>query len=114
DRIIVRTTSRAEVPVLLDAVDYGMFFIKPVFSKKASSPTKMGELLALEMPMVTNGNVGDVARIVDESGAGVLVEGFDEQSYVRALDALERLDPDMDRWRAAARRWFDLQVGVER
>jgi glycosyltransferase involved in cell wall biosynthesis len=114
DRLIVRSASRAEVPKLVAAADFGLFFIKPVFSKKASSPTKMGEFLALELPIVTNGDVGDVARIVGETGAGILVRGFDDESYRRALDALERLEPEMSRWREAARHWFDLQTGVER
>jgi glycosyltransferase involved in cell wall biosynthesis len=114
EHLIVRPASRAEVPKLLAAADYGLFFIKPVFSKKASSPTKMGEFLSLELPIVTNGNVGDVERIVGETGAGVVVGDFTEDSYGAALDALERLGPDMVRWRAAARRWFDLDTGVER
>jgi glycosyltransferase involved in cell wall biosynthesis len=86
----------------------------PVFSKRASSPTKMGEMLALELPVVTNDGVGDVTRIVEESGAGVVVDGFNEESYRHALDKLERLKPDMDRWREVARKWFDLDQGVER
>jgi glycosyltransferase involved in cell wall biosynthesis len=114
ERLIVRPASRAEVPKLVAAADYGLFFIKPVFSKKASSPTKMGEFLALELPIVTNGKVGDVARIMAEVGAGVVVDKFDDESYHKALDELDKLMPDMDRWRAAARRWFDLENGVDR
>ena len=52
ERLIIRPATRAEVPKLVAAADYGLFFIMPVFSKKASSPTKMGELLALELPIV--------------------------------------------------------------
>jgi glycosyltransferase involved in cell wall biosynthesis len=114
DRIVVRHASRREVPKLLAAADYGMFFIMPVFSKKASSPTKMGEMLALELPVITNDGVGDVTRIVAESGAGVVVDRFDDKAYRKALDELERLKPDMARWRTAARNWFDLDQGVER
>lgn len=114
DSVIVRPASRTEVPKLLAAADYGLFFIKPVFSKKASSPTKMGEFLALELPMITNGGVGDVERIMGETGAGAVVRGFDQASYVAALDELEQLTPDMSRWRSAARRWFDLEQGVAR
>ena len=114
DRVVVRAASRPEVPKLVAAADYGIFLIKPAFSKKASSPTKMGEFLALELPIVTNGEVGDVAQIVEESGAGVLIERFDAAAYRRALDQLERLRPDMQRWREAAHRWFDLELGVTR
>lgn len=114
ERVIVRAASRAEVPALMAAADYGLFFIKPAFSKKASSPTKMGELLALELPMITNGEVGDVAQIVDETGAGVVVTGFDEGAYRSALDELSSLKPDMAKWRAGSKRWFDLATGIDR
>jgi glycosyltransferase involved in cell wall biosynthesis len=114
DRLIIRAASREEVPKFVAAADYGLFFIKPVFSKKSSSPTKMAEFLALELPMVTNRGVGDVERIIAESGAGVVVDRFDEDAYRKALDELEALHPDMDHWRVAARRWFDLEQGIAR
>jgi glycosyltransferase involved in cell wall biosynthesis len=114
DRLLVRPASRTEVPRLIAAADYGLFFIMPVFSKKASSPTKMGEFLALELPIVTNAGVGDVDRIIEEAGAGVVVREFDQAAYREALDQLEELHPDMERWRSASRRWLDLDSGVER
>ena len=114
DRVVVRAASRIEVPRLIAAADYGLFFIMPVFSKKASSPTKMGEFLSLEIPVVTNGDVGDVEPILREAGAGVVVADFTPESYRAALDELASLKPDMERWRATARHWFDLDGGVER
>ena len=113
-RLIVRAASRAEVPKLAAAADYALFFVAPTFSKKASSPVKMGEFLALELPIVTNGNVGDVEQIVEEAGCGIVVDRFDHRSYDTALDNLERLKPDKSRWRAAARRWFDLGTAIDR
>jgi glycosyltransferase involved in cell wall biosynthesis len=112
--IIVRSASRAEVPRLMAAADAGIAFKQPTFSAKACSPTKLGEMLALELPVVTNSGVGDVARVIEETDAGVVVHRFDDETYHGAVDQLERLKPDMDRWRTAARRWFDLAEGVER
>ena len=114
DRLVVRSASRPDVPRLAAAADYGLFFIQPVFSKKASSPTKMGEFLALELPMITNGDVGDVASIMAETGAGVVVEAFGDRAYRKALEELEVLQPDMAQWRQASRHWFDLQNGIDR
>jgi glycosyltransferase involved in cell wall biosynthesis len=112
--ILVRGASRDEVPHFLAAADYGLFFITPAFSKIASCPTKLGELLAMEIPVLTNAGVGDVARIVADSGAGVVVERFDDAAYGEALSRLETLSSDRDEWRRVARRWFDLEAGVER
>jgi hypothetical protein len=113
-KVMVRPATRAEVPKLAAAADYGLFFIKPVFSKKSSSPTKMGEFLALELPMVANGEVGDVQQIMAETGAGVIVNGFTDADYGEALDTLAGLKPDMERWREATRRWLDLGGAVDR
>ncbi len=114
DSLIIRPATRAEVPELLAAADYGLFFIKPAFSKQASSPVKLGEFLAMELPVLTNAGIGDVDRILEESGAGVTIDRFDPAAYAEGLDRLERLRPDMIRWRHAARTWFDLDEGVRR
>lgn len=114
ERIIVRPASRVEVPQLLAAADYGIAFKQPSFSAVGCSPTKLGEFLSMELPVVANGGVGDVEPILRESGAGVLVDEFGDAAYRKALDELAALKPDMKRWRSAARRWFDLDAGVER
>jgi len=44
----------------------------------------------------------------------VVVRAFDDGAYRDALSALDRLKPDMERWRAATRRWLDLAAGVDR
>jgi len=114
DAVTIGGATRDEVPLFTSAADYGLFFIRPTFSKAASCPTKLGEFLALEIPVVTNGGVGDVAEIVEDSGAGVLVKRFDEPGYRDALDRLERLELHKDQARQRARIWFDLDSGVER
>ena len=106
--------TRAEVPRLLAAADYGLFFIRPTFSKQASSPVKLGELLAMELPVVTNAGVGDVDRILQETGAGVSIQTLDQPGYERALSDLAALQPDMAHWREGRARWFDLGEGVRR
>ena len=65
---IIRPATREEVPRLLAAADLGIFLIKPVFSKTASSPTKMGEMLAVGLPIVANAGVGDVEQMVERYG----------------------------------------------
>lgn len=110
----ILAANRDEVIDYLTASDVGLFFIKPVFSKLASSPTKLGELMAVEIPVITNRGVGDVDRIIEDSGAGVLVSGFDPQSYRDAFAQIDRVDPSSERARRIAREWFDLTIGIER
>ena len=73
------------------AADVGLFFIKPVFSKTASSPTKMGEMLAVGLPIVANGGVGDVEQMVDDIGCGVAIREFSPENYSQALAHIEAL-----------------------
>ncbi|MEQ6121912.1 glycosyltransferase [Reichenbachiella sp. MALMAid0571] len=58
--ILHAIANRHEVPTYLKLADLGIFFIKPAYSKKASSAVKMGEMLAMRLPFVTNTGVGDV------------------------------------------------------
>ena len=110
--IDVRPASRAQVAQYLAVADYGLFFIRPTFSKIASCPTKLGELLAMGLPVVTNKGVGDVDTIVEESGAGVLVQRFDKAAYRDALEQLDALPRREEEWRGRARQWFDLDTGI--
>lgn len=114
EHLIIRPAAREEVPALVSTADFGLFFIKPVFSKKASSPTKLGEMLALGLPVVTNGGVGDVAEIVADVAAGVVIDRFDENAYRGAIDRLEALTIDPQRIRTNSLPWFDVQMGIDR
>ena len=112
--ILVRGATREEVPRFLAAADAGISFIQPVFSKIASSPTKMGEMLAVGMPIVANSGVGDVAEIIAETQCGATIETFDSASYSRALDEIEHppISPGQRRERAMA--VYDVALGIDR
>jgi glycosyltransferase involved in cell wall biosynthesis len=114
DLLIIRPASRAEVPRLTAAADVGIFFIKPVFSKTASSPTKMGEMLAVGLPIIANAGVGDVERIIEDMGCGAVVSEFMPRSYDDALDRLEQLPGGTQTRRGRAREYFDVELGIER
>jgi glycosyltransferase involved in cell wall biosynthesis len=114
ETLIVRSARRDEVPGLVAAADYGLLFGTEGTSALARSPVKLGEYMALGLPVVTDRVIGDVARIIEESGAGVLVDGFDPEAYSEALDQVRQLRPDKHRWRSSFDRWFSLPEGVRR
>lgn len=113
--IRVVTAERVEMPGLLKAAHAGLFFVKPTYSKMASSPVKMGEMLAAGLPVITNSGVGDVDAIVTQAACGVLVKGFSIDDYEAALDGWQQ---DFEKYRnnalLAAKKFFDLEEGVER
>jgi glycosyltransferase involved in cell wall biosynthesis len=114
DALLFRSADRLEVARLLRAADYGLFFIRPSFSKTASSPTKLGELLAVGLPVVTNSGIGDVDRIMAEIGAGPVVERFDVEAYRSAVDEVTGLSLDPSRLAQGLQHWFDLDEGARR
>jgi glycosyltransferase involved in cell wall biosynthesis len=92
-----------------------MFFTGGL-SKLGSSPTRMGEVLGCGLPVVANGGVGDVARIIRKYRVGVLAEGSGCREMEAAWDNLQRLlaDPGLaTRCRETAEKVFSLKVGTE-
>jgi glycosyltransferase involved in cell wall biosynthesis len=109
--------THAEVPRLMARMDAGVFFIKPVFSKQASAPTKLGEFLGCGIPCLGNSGVGDMAAVLEGEQVGVALKSFDEVSLIAGLKKLLQLvqDPATQvRCLASANRHFSLVEGVAR
>ncbi len=86
--IVVTKAERSFVPYFIDYSDASILFIKPSYSKKASSATKMGEALALNKPVITNINWGDVELLAKQSNSVLLVEKFDQNDYKKVANQL--------------------------
>lgn len=74
DQIHVRSATRVDVPVLLGCADVMFSFIKPAYSKMASSPTKLAEAFAVGIPVISNIGIGDVDEVTKTLDGGVLVD----------------------------------------
>jgi hypothetical protein len=85
-QIRVKRAARKEVPLWASVGNASMFFIRPLFSKKASSPTKMGELMSLGMPLIYNNQVGDVEQILRDGGNGIILNEFSEPAYRKVIE----------------------------
>lgn len=113
--IRIKPATRTEVPLFISACDYSLFFIKPVFSKRASSPTKQGEIMAMGKPVICNSNVGDTDYVVKEYHSGVLVNDFSEMDYKKAIEEVTVNNHfDAVTIREGARQFFSLEEGVRR
>jgi glycosyltransferase involved in cell wall biosynthesis len=69
---ITRTVVRNEVPLYCSVANASIFFIRPSFSKMASSATKMAEVMAMGLTVITNPGWGDVASM-SEQGVKILL-----------------------------------------
>jgi glycosyltransferase involved in cell wall biosynthesis len=111
--IIITSASRAEVPSMIKASDINISFIKPVYSKISSSPTKLGEVLSMGIPVIVNNGVGDVKHIVEETNSGFVINGFSENDFAAAINAVPVLlkkQPMEIRYKA--RKIYDLETGI--
>jgi glycosyltransferase involved in cell wall biosynthesis len=114
DRIVITSAIRSEVRTLLVLSQASLFFIKPAYSKIASSPTKLGELLSLNIPVICNSGIGDTDEIIENSDAGIICHHFDQESYEEAANSLLKSIKYNDgiRLRKIAENIFSLKKGV--
>jgi len=113
--IIVRKALHSEVPELLSLSHLSLFFIKPVYSKKASSPAKQGEIMSMGIPIICNSNIGDIDQIIRDSNAGAIIRSFTNEDYdfvIENIPALLQLPKE--KIRKAAIDIFSLSKGIEK
>jgi glycosyltransferase involved in cell wall biosynthesis len=115
DLFIITPAVREAVPTYLSLADIAFFFIKPVFSKTGSSPTKHGEMLGMGIPIICNGNVGDMSKIVKGSGTGIVIEAFEESAYLEAINEIDNLlKTPPETCQKLAEDFYSLKTGVKR
>ncbi len=113
-KFTIQRAERKEVPHLIAQSQVAIFFIKPLYSKKASSATKMGEILAMGVPIITNAGVGDHSYLFEKYTLGQLLPDFEENTFqqvVANFDQLGQIDPQS--LREAAEAYFSLEEGIQ-
>ena len=101
-----------EVPRFISLMDASIFFIKPSYSKKASSPTKQGEIMAMGVPLICNANVGDTDLIVTKYESGIVIDKFDKETFKNNI--IDPQDFDSNKISEGAEDYFSLTEGVQR
>ncbi len=89
-KLVITFAERKDVPIFMKASNVSVSFIKPAYSKIASSPTKLGELLSMGIPVICN-QIGDVGLVLQQSGGGVLLPDFSNASYDFVIEQLPML-----------------------
>lgn len=112
DKIFVRYALREQMPGFLSLSDCSIFFIRPTFSKTASSPTKHAELMGMGIPVICN-DIGDTGTIINATGTGAIIHSFEESSYRLVIDKLSELFAlPKSMIRQKAFEYFDLKTGA--
>ena len=111
EKLVVVSSIHKYVPLHISLFDYSIFFIRPSFSKKASSPTKQGEIMAMGIPLICNSGVGDTDTIVKKYNSGIVLEELSDISF-QAVDLhTHSFLPQI--LREGAINYFSLTKGVE-
>lgn len=117
EAVELTTATHSEVPSQIARMDAGIFFIKPVFSKQASAPTKLAEFLGCGVPCLGNAGVGDMAEVLEGEQVGIALKYFDGASMIAGLQRLLLMAAEpTTRYRCvlAAQKHFSLDEGVFR
>lgn len=112
DKLIVTTAPRDKMPLYISLSDCSIFFIRPTYSKKASSPTKHAELMGMGIPVICN-DIGDTGHIIEQTKTGVMISEFTETEYEKQVQKMDQvLAIPKEYIRQTAFQYFDLKAGV--
>lgn len=115
DRVRITSTNRENMPNYLSVIDASVFFLKPIFSEKARSPTKLGELMSMGIPVICNQGIGDTELIINKYDAGYVVKDFTINQYSSAIKTvLNQSTLDYSNMKKGATEYFSLKQGVDR
>ena len=111
--IIVKVSATyKEVPAFLSIAKASMFFIKLSYSKTASSPTKMAECWAMNLPIITNSGIGDNDLYFNKHKGGILINDFTIEEYEKACINYLNLSYQNLNYRQIALSYFDNQTAI--
>ena len=105
----------SDMPTRIKEMDIAIFFIHPLFSKRASAATKLGEFFATGIPVITNAGVGDHEYYIEQYFVGKIIE----KDKIYAYD-FEKIMPElctdecMKKCREVAEKYFSLSNGVKK
>ncbi|MFN5417379.1 MAG: glycosyltransferase [Flavobacteriia bacterium] len=113
--ITIDSLTRNDVPNALSICDYSIFFCKPTYSRKGTSPTRLAELIACGVKVISNTNIGDTETHIKENNLGYVFNGFeteDIQQFVTKFDLSK--DFPKDNLHQTAEKLFSLNEGVKK
>ncbi len=103
-----------DMPKRLKEMDIVLFYIHPFFSKRASAATKLGELLASGIPVITNKDVGDHKYYINTYKVGKILdfENLDKYDFQKEIAEINNEETAL-RCRDLAEKYFSLEKGVK-
>lgn len=114
NEVKLQYAKRNEVPALIGNCKAAIYFIRPSYSKKASSPTKCAELLGMGIPIISNSGIGDSDAIFENNNCGYLIKSFNAEEYQKACLHIANTEFNKADLNQIASNYFSLEDGVKK
>ena len=113
DKLVIKKVQRTSVPIYLSIANLGICFLQQTFSKMASSPVKLGEMLAMGLPVVCN-DAGDCPQMIKHGENGLLLPDLKNSTIESAVDEVLRSSfAESEAIRAGAFGKLSLEKGID-
>jgi glycosyltransferase involved in cell wall biosynthesis len=113
--IKIISLNRQEVPVVLSLCNYSIYFYIPSYSRKGTSPTRLAELLACGVKVISNAKVGDTKEVILNNDFGYVIEDFSDNSIENLIDSFNfEKNYDKQLLRNKAIELYELQSGTDK
>lgn len=89
--IIHRFVPHHQVTDYLNASDFGITPVKPVYTKKFCSPIKDGEYWAVGLPVIITKDISDDSNIIEKYNIGYVLKDLNEKEYFQSVLYLDNL-----------------------
>jgi glycosyltransferase involved in cell wall biosynthesis len=109
----VQQASHDEVVEWLSAADAGLAFIRSVSSKRGSSPVKVGEYLAVGLPVVITSGIGDYSSLIERERLGAVIDSLTREQYLEGANRLLSLWGEGEGLRERCRRAAEANVSLD-
>jgi glycosyltransferase involved in cell wall biosynthesis len=114
DKLIVLKASKEEVPYFISLFNLSAFFYFNNFSRKACSPTRLGELFAMNVPVISNSGVGDLDSMLSlATNHSTVVKDFSAEAFDAALARVLPYVGDSSLSIRKSARYFSLSRGID-
>ena len=110
--IRIQSATHKDVSAYISLFNVSVFFIRPTYSKKASSPTKQGELMSMGIPIICNAGVGDTDMVIKKHEAGIVLEEL--TSVVFSEINWDQIPFNKTLAQHGAQEFYGLETGVQR
>lgn len=91
EKLQIEYVERENLKTHLFTADLGICFMKPGFSRKATSPVKFAEMQSLGIPCIVNSGIGDMDAQIAKFNGGYVLKDTSFASFQHLINEIDQL-----------------------